>query len=348
MLLNHNRVCCISDIHIGVHQNSSRWHDILMTWAHWLKTELVKKDIKDIVISGDFFHYRDEISVNTMYVASQVLDLWSNFNIVMLVGNHDAYYKERSDVNSLTMLKGRPNIRVIDTVETHECFGKKLTFVPWATPVHEIPESDIIFGHFEIQSFRMTSFKVCDTGMSAKDLLKKCPLIITGHFHLRDEREYKDGKILYLGNPFQMDFGDRETTKGYYLLDVTDREYSFYNNDVSPSHKKIRLSELIEFGDITDDVRSMFKNNIIRLIIDKNITPDDVDTLLRVLLSLNTISLTVEYENTYNNLKLLEGERADLSGVDMVTAIKEFIELLDIDDKSDIVNQTVELYNRCK
>lgn len=348
MLLNHNRVCCISDIHIGVHQNSSRWHDILMTWAHWLKSELSAKDIKDIIISGDFFHYRDEISVNTMYIASQVLDLWSNFNIIMLVGNHDAYYKERADVNSLTMLKGRPNIRVIDTVETHDCFGKTVSFIPWATPIQEIPKSDIIFGHFEIQSFKMSSFKVCDTGMPAKELLKRSPLIITGHFHLRDEREYKDGKVLYLGNPFQMDFGDRESTKGYYLLDLQDSEYSFYHNNISPIHKKIRLSELITYGDINDEVRNMFKNNIIRLIIDKNITPDDVDILLRVLLSLNTISLTVEYENTYNNLKLLEGERADLSGVDMVTAIKEFIDLLDIDDKKSVVDQTVELYNRCK
>ena len=101
-------------------------------------------------------------------------------------------------------------------------------------------------------------------------------------------------------------------------------------------------------GDLTDDVRNMFKGNIIRLVFDKNISPDEVDILLKVLLSLNPLMLTVDYENTFNNLNLMDDESTDLSGVDMTVAMKEFINMLDIDCKDDIIDQTLAIYNQCK
>ena len=348
MQFSSSRVCCISDIHIGVHQNGAMWHDIVIDWAEWLRSELKAKGIKDIIISGDFFHYRDEISVNTIHIASKVLNIWSDYNILILVGNHDAYYKERADVNSLSLFKGHNNIHVVDELYVHKQFGKTYSFVPWATPIESIPTSDIIFGHFEISSFRMNAFKVCDDGTPAQSLLDKSPLVISGHFHLRDEREYETGRILYLGNPYQMDFGDRESTKGYYLLDMTEGEYVFHTNNLSPKHKKIKLSELILYGDITPEVKAIFKNNIVRFIFDKNISADEVDVLLKILLSLGSRMLTVDYDNTFNNLNLNDLDGADLSGVDIVTAIEEFINLLEIDNKGDIISRTLSIYKNCK
>jgi len=348
MPFKQQQICCISDIHVGVHQNSSMWHKITLDWALWLKKELIAKGIKDIMISGDFFHYRDEISVNTIHVASMVLDMWDGFNIVMLVGNHDAYYKERSDVNSLSLFRGRENVTVYDTITEEKSNSSKLVFAPWGTEVDQLPESDILFGHFEINSFKMNGFKVCDGGVRASDLLKQTKLVITGHFHLRDERCYDAGTVVYTGNPFQMDFGDRGSTKGYYLLDLKSREYVFHHNKISPIHKKIKLSELIKYGDITDELRSIFKGNIIRLVFDRNISPDEVDILLKVLLSLNPLMMTVDYENTFNNLNLVDDDQTDLSGVDMTVAIKEFINMLDIDCKDDIIDRTLSVYNTCK
>ena len=55
IFLNDRRICCVSDIHIGVHQNSAQWHQIILDWSKWLAAELREQNIKDIVISGDFF-----------------------------------------------------------------------------------------------------------------------------------------------------------------------------------------------------------------------------------------------------------------------------------------------------
>jgi DNA repair exonuclease SbcCD nuclease subunit len=94
----------------------------------------------------------------------------------------------------------------------------------------------------------MNSYKVCEEGLKVKDLLKKSPLVISGHFHTRHEKKFGKGTILYVGNPFQMDFGDTDNQKGYYVLDLDTLEYNFTPNNISPNYKKISLSELVREG----------------------------------------------------------------------------------------------------
>ena len=51
-----------------------------------------------------------------------------------------------------------------------------------------------------------------------------------------------------------MDFGDVGNTKGYYILNLDNMEYDFFPNNISPSYKKISLSELVREGNITPRV----------------------------------------------------------------------------------------------
>ena len=346
-MIKHSQICCISDIHVGVHQNSNQWHNITLDWATWLRDELHAKNIKDIVISGDFFHYRDEIAVNTIHFATQVLNLWRDFNIIMVVGNHDAYYKDRCDVNSLSILDGWNNITVISTLTTSDIFGKTVTFCPWGCDIADMPESDVVFGHFEIQNFKQNSFKICSTGIRSADLLQKCGLIISGHFHIRDERIYDAGRILYLGNPFQMDFGDIDSDKGYYILDFNTLQYEFTENTLSPRHKKIYLSELVRQGKITEKVKQDFNNNFIRFIVDKNVSPDEIDIILQKFYTLNPLSINVDYAANFNKYKLDESVIHDFSGIDVEVAIKEFVNLIDMKNKKEVIDYTIDLYRKC-
>lgn len=342
-------ICCISDIHIGVHQNGAMWHDIVIEWAKWLHDELINKGIEDIIISGDLFHYRDEIAVNTIQVATEVFKIWKPFNIGILIGNHDSYYKDKVDVHSLSILSGWNNITVYDTVTTIDHYGKKLTFCPWGTETYEIPDdSDIIFGHFEIETFKLNEFKTCTGGIKSKDLLEKCNLIITGHFHLREERQYKNGTILYLGNPFQMDFGDVNGVKGYYILNTKNKTYEFTPNNISPQHVKLKLSELAKIGKLTTHIKNQIKNNILRFIIDRNVSPDEVDVILKKFSSLNPLAMNVDYAINFDRFGLADEMEYDLSGVDVPTAIDEFISILEIPDKKTIIDYTLDLYKRNK
>jgi DNA repair exonuclease SbcCD nuclease subunit len=340
-------VCCIADLHIGVHQNSIFWHETAIKWANWLKGELDKKQIKDIFILGDLYHYRDEIAVNTIHVVNEILNIWSSFNIVVLVGNHDAFYKDRSDINSLSILSGWKNITVISETTLTTLYGKKCSFVPWGAGINKIEFSDIIFGHFEIESFKMNSHKHCDHGIKTLELLERASLVMTGHFHLREERQYDKRFIVYVGNPFEMDFGDIDSTKGYYILNISTQKFNFYENALSPAHKKILLSEITgkKISNKTD-LKDIIFNNIVKIIIDKKISSDNIDVLIQKLSSYKPFSISVDYSLFDNSISVNDESNVDLSGVDMQKTIDEFINILDIDKKTDVSKYCIELYKK--
>jgi len=257
-VIKKSKVAIFSDLHLGLYGNSEAWHEIALNWANWMVGELDKKKIKDVFFLGDFFHNRSEISVQTIHVASEILEIFSKFNMFMIIGNHDAFYKNRSDVHSLGLLRGHPNLHIIDKVATISQFDKELLFVPWNA---ELPDGkfDYIFGHFEIQNFKMNNFKVCDHGLSSMDFLaSKTDTVFSGHFHHRNTKKYNEGSIHYIGNTFPMDFADVGNTKGYHILDLEDGELEFFENTVSPKFKKITLSKLKSYTKVD------FENNIVK------------------------------------------------------------------------------------
>lgn len=342
------KVAIISDLHLGVHANSLEWHKNAIEWANWFKAECLSNNIVDIIFCGDWHHNRSEISVSTLQVSADILDILSDFNLIMIIGNHDIYYKYRTDVNSLSVFRNRKNVTILDKYQTVDTFNKKISFCPWNTAISEIEQSNIIFGHFEIETFKMNAFKVCEEGIKIKDLLKRSDLIISGHFHTRHEKKFGAGTILYVGNPFQMDFGDTENQKGYYILDITTNKYDFVPNNVSSRYKKVNLSDLVKEDTITPNIINIISNNLVKLKIDMNISQEDMDILLAVLYKLKPESLTVDYDINYNRLLNDTADVEDLSGIDVEQAIQEFVKVLDLDNKEDIIKYTLDLYEKSK
>lgn len=336
-----------SDLHLGVHQNSSSWHNIALEWADWFVKDLKSKGIKDIIFTGDFFHSRSEISVNTIHVASILLDKLNEFNVKMIPGNHDCYYKEKSEVHSLSILKGHNNITIYDTLDlVHLYDGRTGAFCPWGIEIEDIPKADIIFGHFEIESFKMNSFKLCETGHKASQLLDRAKLVFSGHFHFREERQYNEGNIIYIGSPFELDFGDRDTAKGYYILDTANLKYTFVENTISPKHKKYTLTELIETYNDNNKIKPAFEKRFVKVVLDKYINQEDLNTLTAKLATYKPLSLLFDPVVNYSFFGDSDEKNQDLSGIDITNAIIEFVNMMDINNKQDVINYTVDLYNQ--
>jgi DNA repair exonuclease SbcCD nuclease subunit len=332
-----NKFAIFSDLHLGVHQNSPLWHKIADEWSDWFIGELKKKEIKNILFLGDYFHSRSDISVNTLHVASDITDKFKEFEMKMIVGNHCSFLKDKSDIHSLSVFRGYKNIEIIDKPKMFSFGGKNVFACPWGTNFESIPKCDVLLGHFEIESFKMNTYKLCEHGFSPSKLSKKAPLVFSGHFHLRDEREYNDSKIIYVGNPFEMDFGDVESSKGYYIMDFENLEYSFFENNISPKHKKIKLSEYEKKKDIVE-------KNIVRIVVDMNIENDDLEKYSANIKSKNPMALS--FDNTMAFSPIIEemDDEYDLSGIDMEKAISEFVSSLDMDNKEDVAKYTIDLY----
>lgn len=270
-MLNKPKVAIFSDLHLGIYGNSTDWHDIALKWADWIVKDLKKNNIKDILFLGDFFHNRSEISVLTTHVASEIISKFKDFNMIMVIGNHDCFYKNRADIHSLGMLKGHDNLTIVDECLKIESFGKSLLFVPWFVDV-PVGKYDYIFGHFEIVSFKMNNFKICDHGLQPSALLKgMTDHVFSGHFHNRHSKEYKEGSIHYVGNTFPMDFSDVGNTRGYHILDVESGEIEFFENPISPKFVKILLSEIEQVESST------IKGNIVKMIIDVDMDDPEIE-----------------------------------------------------------------------
>ena len=341
----NKKIGLFTDLHIGIHQNSEKWHDVTFDWGKWFTSELKKRKITKLIFGGDFFHYRDEINVKSLHFANDLLDLFNDFEIIMIPGNHDAYYKDNSKVHSLSILKNRKNITIFDKPTTLNLFNKSVTFCPWGTSISDIPISDLLIGHFEIQNFNFNSFAVCEVGIQSCDLLLKSQLIFSGHFHKRQTRKYSNGEIVYAGNPFQMDFNDIQDQKGFYILDFSSKniKYEFINNDISPIHVKVNLSKLEDLKKIAK--QRGWSNLAIKIIIDKEIKTNLLDKMIASINFEAPFSLVTDYLHKFNigdNISLTN----ELGDLNIKQCIIEYIESLDIENKEQIIRKTVHLYNQ--
>jgi DNA repair exonuclease SbcCD nuclease subunit len=337
-----SKIGCFSDIHLGICHDDKLWHDIILNFADWASSFYKEKDIKTIFIPGDIFHNRNEIGVETLHTAKQFFDFFKDFKVYISAGNHDSFLKHESIINSISILDGWNNITIVDK----ECLtlkveNKTICFVPWGTPIELIPKCDMIFGHFEINSFYMNNYKVCEKGLNSSDLFKKSKFIVSGHFHKKDFREYKNGKILYVGSPYQQNFGDALDERGIYIIDIANETYEFFKNDASPEHIKINLSDLID----SDYDYSKVENNITKFIIDKNLEHEKILKHKEDIIKNKPLIFKTEYQLSENiNIDVLD-EQFSLDESSFVKDIETYLSKTDIEHKKEVVDYLKELYN---
>jgi DNA repair exonuclease SbcCD nuclease subunit len=348
MKIKSRNIGCFSDIHIGLGQDGKQWHEIALNFAKWASKTYKDRGIDEILIPGDIFHNRSEIGVSTLAVAKEFFDYFKDFTVYISSGNHDCFYKNNSTVNSISILDGWGNIHIVDKdCETIKTPYKDIVMVPWGVEYDQIPKTDgIIFGHFEISSFYMNSYKVCEHGMESKQLFKKAPFIISGHFHKKDDRKYDKGRIVYLGSPYQHNFGDVGDARGIYVLDLEKNELEFIENNISPKHLKLSAKAFVENPESIDSalLNEQLENNIVSLIVDTDIAQEDLALLSSKLHKKAPLSIRTDYLQDNSTITQNDDSKEFDSG-NLLKDIEEFVENLDIENKKEVIEYLTETYN---
>lgn len=337
MKLN-NKIGCFSDIHLGIGQDSREWHDIATNFAKWASQKYKELGIEDIIIPGDVFHNRSHISVETLSVAKTFFDHFKDFNIFISTGNHDCFKKDNSDINSISILDGWNNIQVVESapITLQTVKNKTISLIPWGTPMSDIPKTDIMFGHFEINSFYMNSYKLCEHGITYKELLNKSKMVISGHFHKKDHRKYEKGDIVYLGSPFQHNFGDIMDERGIYVLDTENNDIAFIENTISPKHYKVKLNEKLD-----EDV---IKSNFISLEVNNQDDADKIIEFKSKIDKLNPKTIKVNYNEEESKIEKNDDAK-EIETSDIMKSIEEYIEILNPENKKEVAECIKEIYN---
>lgn len=333
------RIALFSDLHIGVHKNDSEWQKIALLWCGWFCKELKKQKIDQIIFCGDWFHHRDSINVLSLNVANTIIKKISNIcHLHLLIGNHDCYYKDTATINSIQQWSELDNVTVYNSLKTVAIGDCKIIFAPWGTDMYNLPKGDVLIGHCELNNFRLNNNRISDCKLEANTILDKIPTAFIGHIHLRSERSYSnDKKIIYVGNPFEMDFNDEGNTKGFYIYDTESKTINFIENIISPKHKKIFASKI---GDKLD-----LSNNIIKLVVDKQLNDDELTQIKSKISTSSPFQITdTDYIDNFKNLQTEDGEY-DVSGNHTLDVyIEEFIDKLDIEYKEEIKHKVLESY----
>ena len=345
---NQNKILFFSDLHLGVHQNSSAWHKICLRVADFIKDTMKSRGLDTIVFAGDTFHDRHEIGVNTLSVAKQFFDIISEYKIHIIPGNHDAFLSTTAEINSVDILSNT-NIYVHSKPTILQTDNRKLLLCPWKTNVRDAMRSlhvrhvDVIVGHFEIINFKMNANKICDHGDTALELLSNSECVITGHFHSREHRKYEDKFVLYLGSPYQMDFGDRSQKKGATVLNLNDLTTEFIENDSTPTHHRLTITDLLEKK--YKNISELVKGNIISIYVDVDTDPLTIDLLASKLSQFEPFQLRTEFnllDKASGSEHVSEIEKLSL---DVETAFSEFIEHIETRaTKQEVLNKCVELF----
>jgi len=331
-----DKVCILSDLHIGNNKDNDKFHKIVLDFADWLKTILEQKKITTLIIAGDFFHNRSFITLQTLDVGHRFLDILSDVTVFITVGNHDALFLNNSSVTSLSIFKKRKNVHIIDTVTTID----KMTLCPWGTDVSDIPESEIVIGHWDAQSFEMSAGKISTHGIKVSDLMAKCQCAFSGHYHKPQIRLYDNKPFRYLGSPYQLNWGESGEDKFVYILDTQTFKVEKIHNDKSPRFEYIN----------DDSDLHKIENNFICIELENS--DDFNNTILKYenlkALSIKTIlPITKQYDDDASSIgNVLHNH---YKGASVYSAIDEYVSILDLpDDEKIIVARYAKLiYDRC-
>ena len=339
-----NKVLFFSDLHLGVHQNSQLWHKVALDLAEWIDSIMKKHKLNTIIFAGDVFHDRHEIGVNTLHVATQFFKILSNYTIYLIPGNHDSFLSSTVNVNSVEVLRSQ-NIIVYTTPTTIMINDRLVTFCPWKTDISTLTPVDMLVGHFEIQNFKMTAAKICDHGETTESLFAKSQVTITGHFHSRDHRVFDEGYILYLGSPYEMDFGDRGQQKGVSIIDFKNFSVNFIENLTCPKHYRLKIMDIVDKK--YNNLPEIVKDNIVSIYVDTKVDTVVLDSLITKLTQYEPLQFRTEFDIL--DVAQIDSTEVKKLSLDIKTAFEEFVEHVETRaTKRELLDKCLELYNICQ
>ena len=232
-------IAFITDIHFGARANSQIFLDNQERFYREIFfPELERLGVKTIVNLGDTWENRTALNPVTLKRAQDFyfdeIDR-RGMKQIMIMGNHDTFYRNTNDVNLIEFLEKMypESVKIVRKPTVMNMDGVKFGLIGWINKENlaeslewlETVDADFIGGHFEINDFEMTKGHVATHGFDRKTF-KRFDHVYSGHFHVRGTI----GNITYLSNPSQTSWGDHGLEKGFHIFDTKTREMTPVNN----------------------------------------------------------------------------------------------------------------------
>ena len=238
---------------------------------------------------------------------------------VFILGNHDFESNSYQYASSVIGYDSIQNVHLIKEPTDGILNSKHVLFVPWGFSSKPMDSKcSFLFGHFNLPNscIRYNQVSVSNLDdltedmVSINDIREFCNdcldiggIGFSGHIHCRTEQTYKQNRIIFVGSPFEMTFGEMNSPHGFYVLD-SENNISFEETkcDASiPKHVVLRLSDCFDNDGKIKDKKSFanLKGNIVKKIIDKDLTSAESMKLNELL---NSLKIFEFGESEYGSL----------------------------------------------
>ena len=264
------KVAIITDQHFGARKGADYLHKYFKKFYEDVFFPIIESEgITTVIDMGDTFDNRRNIDLASLEWSKKVyFDRLKSMKVKLhsIVGNHTAYYKDTNEVNTIDLLLKEYNNIITYSSATEVKFDKlKVLFVPWINSENHNDTLNLIkkskckvaMGHLELNGFTATPGHTMEHGMDSKPF-NKFEKVYSGHYHQRSD----DGKVFYLGNPYEMFWNDVNQTRGFHIFDTDTLEHTPINNPYKLFHNIYYQDQNYKLFDARE-----LKNKIVKVIV---------------------------------------------------------------------------------
>jgi DNA repair exonuclease SbcCD nuclease subunit len=230
------KVAILTDSHFGARKGSKLFHDYFeLFYKNVFFPTLEQYGISTVIHMGDAFDSRKSIDYQSLEWAKRVVfEPLKAYEVHMIVGNHDSYYKNTNNTNSpQLLLKDYPNIQTYSSPIEIRVGNLDVLLLPWICMENEEKslkmikktKAKIAMGHLECQGFRANRQIIMEHGLEA-NIFSNFKKVFSGHYHTRSD----NGTVFYTGNPYEIYWTDVNDTRGFAIFDTETLDHTYINN----------------------------------------------------------------------------------------------------------------------
>jgi len=268
------KIAILNDTHCGIRNAAQIFLDNADDFYQKVFfPECEKQGIKQIVHLGDYYDHRKYVNFkalnqNRKVFLNKLREKGMRMDIIP--GNHDVFYKNTNELNSLKECLGHymNEIHIIMEPKVMEYGSLQLGLLPWITKdnyeksMNFVKEckADWLGAHLELSGFEAMRGHIINHGQDKK-LFSNFELVMTGHYHISSRQD----NIWYLGSQMEFFWSDAHDPKYFHIVDTETREIQKIKNPYTLFEKVVYNDEKIEYNSYD---MSKLNNKFIRVIVE--------------------------------------------------------------------------------
>ena len=341
------KIAVLNDTHCGIRNSSEVFLDNAEKfYDEVFFPECEKQDIKQILHLGDYYDHRKFVNFKALNHNRRVfLDQLRKRGMSMdiIPGNHDTYYKNTNELNSLKECLGHymNEVNIIMEPKVMKYGSLNIGLVPWICNDNyeqcmnfiKDCKADWIGAHLELKGFEMMRGLTNTHGMSP-DIFKRFEMVLTGHYHVGSKKD----NIWYLGSQMEFFWSDAHDPKFFHIIDTETRQVEKIRNNNTLFEKVVYNDEEIDYNSYNKDLSKKF----VKVVVANKTDPFTFDRFIDNIQNQDIYELKIA-EN-FNEFVGANVDDEDMNFEDTAEIVDTYIDAVDTDlDKDKIKVQMREL-----